>query len=170
MLADLDVAQDFLPRRLIDQRPHLDALVEAVADFDFPRAFDQHLGNVFRHVAMDDQSAGRRAALPGRAERAPERAFDGKIEIGIFHDDLRIFAAELQGNAFEILAAHRSDLAPDCRGTGERNQLNVAMAHQRGADFFAAAMNQIDHAGRNAGFGQNLDEPYGRVRRIFRRF
>ncbi len=118
---------------------------------------------------MDDQPAGRRAALAGGAEGAPERAFDGQIEIGIFHDDLGVLAAEFERYAFEILAAHRRDLAADGGGTGKRNQLHILMTHQRRADIFAAAMDQIDDARRHAGFVENLDEASCRVRRILGR-
>ena len=72
----------------------------------------------------------------------------------VFHDDLGVFTAELQGDAFEILAAYRRDLTPDGGGAGERNQLDVGMAHQRGADFFAVAMKQVDDAGRHAGLAR----------------
>ena len=119
---------------------------------------------------MDDQPAGRCAALASGAEGAPERAFDGQLEIGIFHDDLRVLAAEFEGYALEILAAHRSDLATDCGGTGERNQLHILVTHQRRADIFAAAMYQIDDARRHAGLVENLDEASCRVWRILGRF
>ncbi len=158
LFADVDVARDFFARRLIDQRSHLDAFVEAVADFDLLRALDKHVDSFFGHVAMHDQPAGRGAALTGGAEGAPQRAFDGEIEIGVFHDDLRILAAELERNARQILTADRGDLTPDRRRAGKRNQLYVAMTHQRGAHFLTAPMNQIDDPRRHPGLVQDLDE------------
>ena len=79
--------------------------------------------------------------------KAPHRApSSGKTQIRIFHDDLRVFAAQFQGDPFELLAAHRGNLPPHRSGTGKRNQLHVGMAHQRRADFLATAVNQIDDA------------------------
>ena len=118
---------------------------------------------------MNDEPAGRGAALPGGAKGAPQRAFDGEIEIGVFHDDLRILAAELERNARQILTADRGDLTPDRGRAGKRNQLHVAMTHQRGAHFLAASMNQIDDPRRHAGLVEDLDESCRGMRRIFRR-
>ena len=105
LFADLDVAQNFFARRLVDQRSHLDAFVQAIADFDFLRACRQRIGHFLGNIAMDDQPAGRRAALPRGAKGTPQRAFDGEIEIGIFHDDLRILATEFKRHPFQILPA-----------------------------------------------------------------
>ena len=96
LLAYFDVAFDLFPSRFVDQRSHLHALVEAVPDSDRPRALDQRFGHSPGDVAMNDHSAGRRTALPGGAEGPPEGAFDRELEIGVFHDDLGVLAAELQ--------------------------------------------------------------------------
>ena len=119
---------------------------------------------------MDDQPAGRGTTLAGRTEGTPQCAFDCQIDIGIFHDDLPVLTAELERHAFQILAANRSDLAANCGRPGERNQLHIFVAHQRGADLFAAAMHEIDDARRHTRLGENFDEASCRVGRIFRRF
>ena len=169
LFTDVDVTHDLFARCLIDQRSHLDAFVEAVADFDFPRALDKHVDSFFGHVAVHDEPAGRGAALSGGAESAPQRAFDGEIEIGIFHDDLRILAADLERQRASDFDRRRGDLAPDGGRTGKGNQLHVAMTHQRGAHFLTAPMNQIDNPRRHAGLVEDLDESCGGMRRIFRR-
>ena len=45
---------------------------------------------------MNHNARRSRAALAGRAERAPERAFDGVIDVGIIHDDDRVLAAHFE--------------------------------------------------------------------------
>ena len=81
--------------------------------------------------------------MSGRAECPPKRAFDGKVQVGILHNDLRVFSAQLKGHALKRLTTCGSNLASHRRRTGKRNQLHVRMVHQRGADFFSAALNII---------------------------
>ena len=57
----------------------------------------------------DQDAAGGGAALAGGAERAPERAFDGKIEIGIVDDDHGILAAELERARLEAGGSGHAD-------------------------------------------------------------
>ncbi len=61
---------------------------------------------------MENEPAGGGATLSGCAERTPQRALDGKIEIGIVHHDLGVLAAELKRDALERLAAGSSNLSP----------------------------------------------------------
>ena len=71
-------------RWLIDG-PICDCPVQAVADAQLSRAPCQSARELVCDRAVDDHPAGRRAALAGRAEGAPQRAVDGQIQVGVFH-------------------------------------------------------------------------------------
>src|SRR5438874_1195423 len=72
--ADLDVLRDGLALRLRDTRPHVDAVVQSVADLELLRARDEPVFEFAEHLPMDQEARGRRAALPRRSESSPHGA------------------------------------------------------------------------------------------------
>src|SRR5262249_40061334 len=149
VLADLHVAVRLFARGFVDERPHLGALVQAVADDDLLGARDEGVGYALLDLAVHDQAARRGAALAGRAKGAPQRSFDGQVQIGVFEDDLGVFSAHLERDALEIFPARCRDLASDFRGAGEGDQLNLRMIHERGAGDLTGAVDEVGDAGRN---------------------
>src|SRR6185503_6123415 len=74
LLPDLDVALDRLELLLRNERPHLDAVLEAVPDADLRRERDDPLGDFLRDALVHDEAARRGATLPRRPEGAPQDA------------------------------------------------------------------------------------------------
>ncbi len=97
---DLDITVHLLARGFVDQRPHLHGLVEAVSDPYLLSPLDQHLGELFFYISMEDQTARGGAPLSRGSECPPQGAFQSEIQISILHDDLRILPAHLQRNSF----------------------------------------------------------------------
>ena len=168
-LADLDVAQVGLELVLVDRRTHLDGLVEAVADFDLLGAGDEVLDELVVHAFLHDDAAGRGAALSGGAERAPESAFDGEVEVGVVEHDHRILAAEFERAMLEGLGRRGAHDSADFRRAGERDGADHRMLGQRRADFRAEAGHDVDDAFRDAGVGQRLHQVEGGERSVLRR-
>ena len=169
VLADLDVLQVGLHLRRVDRRTHVDALVETVADLQLLRARHELIDELLVHALLHDDAAGRGAALSGRAERSPQRAFQREIEIGVVEHDHRILAAEFQRAVLEALRRFLSDdAAHGCRSR-ERNRAHIRMLDHRRADFAAEAGDDVDHARGNAAIGQRLHEVQRRERRVLRR-
>src|SRR5207244_9612344 len=77
LFTDLHIAMHLFARRMIDQRPYLDAFVEAVADLDLLGPRDEHIRQFRLDVSMKNQPTRRRAALASGAEGTPQRAFQG---------------------------------------------------------------------------------------------
>ena len=61
---------------------------------------------------LHDRRAERRAALAGGAEAGEQRALDREIEVGVFHHDHRVLAAQLEARRLEVATAQRADLRP----------------------------------------------------------
>ena len=53
------------------------------------------------HLLVDDDAAGGRASLSGRAEAAPHAAFDRQLQLRIVHDDDDVLAAHLEMHFLE---------------------------------------------------------------------
>ena len=81
LLADLDVLHHRLQLAVADRRSHLRRRIESVADAQRPGARDEPLDERLIHLLVHDDAAGRRAALTGRAEAAPDAAVDRQIEV-----------------------------------------------------------------------------------------
>ena len=60
---------------------------------------------------MQQQTAGGGAALAGGGERAPQRAFERQLEIGIVEHNHRIFAAEFERAVLKAFRRSRSNCA-----------------------------------------------------------
>ncbi len=71
--------------------------------------------------------------------------------IGVFQNDHRVLAAELELHLFQMLAGEFADAAADMARAGERHHRDVRIGAQRLAGFGAAGQN-VQHALRQAGF------------------
>src|ERR1044072_9949451 len=71
--ANIDVTQNRLELVLIDAWSHLCLRISSRADTHRLRPFGEALHKLIRHVVHDDRAARGRAAVSGRAKRAPWR-------------------------------------------------------------------------------------------------
>ena len=118
---------------------------------------------------VDDDAAGRGAALSGRAEAAPQAAVDRQLEVGVVEDDDRVLAAHLE---VDLLERRRGGLVHEPAGrrrSGERDDPDGGMGDERRPGAGAIAGHEVDDAGRQAGVGQRLHEVDGRERRLLGR-
>ena len=118
---------------------------------------------------LQDQAAGRRAALPGGTEGAPEHALERQLQIRVVEHDLRVLAAHLQRQPLVHAAARLTHLPPRLGGAGEGDERHVGVLHDRLADHFAGAVHELDHLGRQPRLEQDLDEHGRRVRHVLGR-
>ena len=51
-------------------------------------------------IAVQDESARSRAALPGCPKGPPDGSFECEIQVGIVHDDLRILSSHFERHFF----------------------------------------------------------------------
>ena len=116
---------------------------------------------------MQDDAAGCGAALPGRPEGSPERAFEGEIEVGVFEDDHGVLAAHFKRAWLEEAGGGLADDAAYFAGAGEGDGAHAGMSDERGAGFGAESGDDVDDSGRQAGVDQRLDEVVGGERGVF---
>src|SRR6185312_17198856 len=72
--ADVDVALHLLHGAPVDQRTHVRPILAAVAQPKRPNALFQHLDEGVVNPVFQNEAARGRAALTGRAERAPQHS------------------------------------------------------------------------------------------------
>jgi hypothetical protein len=106
---------------------------------------------------------------PAAANIPGNRSFYGIIQICVVEDDVGRLAAKFQRNTLERFCRCLVD-GPAARfATSEGNALDERMIDQRFAGLSAHTGNDIDHAGRKAGFLEQLPQVEHRSRGVFRR-
>ena len=98
-----------------DQRAHQRLRVERVADPHLLVARDQPALDLVDARCVDQQAAGRRAALAGGADRAEEHRGHHQVEVGELVDDDGVVAAELEQAAAEAGGDALADVPADLR-------------------------------------------------------
>ena len=117
---------------------------------------------------MDDDAAGRGAALAGGAERRPDDAVDGEIEVGVVHDDDPVLAAELQVDVLEVLGGGLEHRDAGLPRPGQRDHADVRMPHDPVPHLAAEPVHEVDDAVGHAGLDEQLDEALREHRRVVR--
>ena len=163
---DLDIFGRGFNLAGIDLGAYLDGFVESVADFEFLCAVDEAGGELGGNSLLEQDAAGGGAALAGGAEGSPERAVEGEIEVGVVHDDLRVFAAHFERDGLEGGGGALADERTDGAGAGKADGADVGVLDEGSADGRAGAGNDIDDAGREAGVDERMHEVVGGERRI----
>lgn len=115
----VDLALAELRGRLVDERAHVDGAIGRIAIYPRTRFLHDEIGEAIRDGFVNQHTLDRRASLRRVlvGTRNSERACF--VEVGVFHDDDRIVAAELQHGS-PIPHARRDGLA-DRHAARERN-------------------------------------------------
>ena len=100
----------------------------------------------------DDGAGGGGAFVAGGPECADGDVGGGAIEVGIFEDDMGIFAAHFQADADEAVGAFAHDGFANFNGAGEGDGFDARIAGEGRADVFAVAGDEVEDAGGEAGF------------------
>jgi hypothetical protein len=151
-----------------DQRAHVAGLVQRRADADACHAGLQLVGQPGRRAFVHQQPRSGAADLPLVEEDAVDQAFDGGVEVGVgntMNGDLP------PSSSAELLAAaggELPDLAPDLGAAGEGDLGDAGVIDDRAAGR-AIAVDDVDHAGRQAGLHAQLGEQQRRQRRLLGR-
>ena len=84
---------------------------------------------------MHDDATCRRAALPGRADRAEDDRRNGQVEIGVLVDDDRVVAAEFEQAFAQAVREPFANAAADPGRAGERNQVDALVVDKLLGEF-----------------------------------
>ena len=155
----------------VDDRADVHAHVRRVAQAQFGERAAQHVQHAVGDVLLQAQHAQRRAALAGGVEGGGEHVRHHLLgQRGGVHDH-RVLAAGLCDQRH--VAAARGELAVDQRGdfggAGEHHSEHARIRHQRGADGLAAAGQQLQRGGRDAGLVQQAHRAGGDQRGLLGR-
>ncbi len=107
---------------------------------------------------MDEQPGRRRAALSRRAERAPERAVDRKVHVRVVENQDRVLSPHLQMESLVLLRAFHADRLADRSRSGEGDDADVRVVHERIADLGARSRDDVENPVGKAGLLEDLRE------------
>ena len=96
-------------------------------------------------------------------------AAHGAGHVGVFQDDVGTLAAQFLRHALDGRGGGLGHFDAGAGRTGERHHVDARMAGHGGADFGASAVDQVEHAGRNAGGVHDFRPDDSRERRFFGR-
>ena len=113
---------------------------------------------------LDDNAAGRGAALPGGGKGARESGFHRKLQIRVGQDNNGILAAHFALNLLETLRAASVKLRADFVRAGERQPVNVGTLNEFIARVAPRAHDEIQHARRKACLRKDFDDFHRRER------
>src|SRR5208282_3983516 len=166
VLANFHITKVGLQLLFIYGWSHLDRFIESIANFQFLGARHVALHELAIHALLDDDAAGRRAALASSAEASPKPALDGEFEIRVIQHNHRILPAELQRAMFKALGRDATHDAAHGRGSGQRNSADISVLGQWCAYVGAISGDDVDHAFRNAGISESANQVECGERRV----
>ena len=83
---------------------------------------------------------------PGGAERRPDDAVDGEVEVGVVHDDDRVLAAELEVDVLQTLGGSLEHLHAGLARARERDHAHVRMPDEPLAHRSPTPVHDVDDA------------------------
>src|SRR5581483_9566510 len=116
--------------------------------------------------ALDDGAGAGGALLAVEAEGRGDHAVDGAVHIAVGGDDDGVLAAHLEDGALDEALARLGargalvDLQADLFGAGEGDEVDLGAFDEEAAGF-GTALQEVDHAVGEAGFGEERDEAGG---------
>src|SRR4029077_2340774 len=119
---------DFLPLRVDVDRTHESFFAHAVANGFLFENFYQTADKLLHDAFMEEQAFHAKTHLAA-VEEAPDVVnFHGHVQIGVFHDNHRIAAAEFQGDSFDLATGDFHDVTPDRSRAGEGDAPDAGVA------------------------------------------
>ena len=106
-------------------------------------------------VADGDEDRDRHAALAGRAVGGADRRIGREIQVGVGQDDHVVLRAAERLHALAVPRAGLVDVPRDRRRPDEAHRLD-ARVRQDGVDRDLVAVDDVEDARRQAGFGEEL--------------
>src|SRR5690242_9969004 len=139
---------DLRPILRTDHRADIRLRVQAGAKPQPARVFDDALDEARRDPLMHVDTLGGGADLARIEQRGPGDAGNGYLQVGVFGDDERVFAAELQVELLDLVGGNPGDMASGFEAAGEGDDTHARIEHQWLARLFPIAGDDIDDTRR----------------------
>ena len=110
---------------------------------------------------MNDQPRGRRAFLPRATKGRPCGMDDGKVKVGIIHDQHRVLRAHLHLNLGHVLDCGQGNPATDRNRAGKADRINTPVFDQLLAHIAARTGYEVEKALRNVLTRDDLGQRHG---------
>ena len=143
--------------------------IERVADHAALGLLGEPFDELVVDLGLDEEPAAGRAALAAVEVDGVEGPVDGRVHVGVGEDDVGALAAQLEGRALERVGGGLLDDLGGIDVAGERDLVDVGVGNHGGAGGLAQAVDDVDHAGGEAGFLGELRHAKGRQRRLLGR-
>ena len=108
--------------------------------------------------AFDDDPRAGRADLPGVQKGAGQCVVDGSGEVGVGKHDVRVLAAELEGDLLHRPRCCCHDRATGREAAGERHHVDARIRDEWYADVGTGPEDEVDDAVRQARLGEQSDQ------------
>src|SRR5262249_52524746 len=109
-LGKIDIELYFIELRLVHDRALLSLLIERIPMFQLRCPFDETIDELLINRLLDENTRAAQTNLALVGERRAHAAGDGRVEVGIGENDVRIFATELERNFLKQRRAGFGDL------------------------------------------------------------
>ena len=152
----------------INDGPHINGLVQRMANPELAHAPLQPLDEFGGHALLHQKPRSRAAHLPLIEPDGIDNPFNRAIKICIIKNDERRFAAELQRQGFSGPRRCLADQASHLGGTGKGDLVDARMLH-KGRTRSPFPCHNIQNARRQAGLVGEFGKQQGRERRELRR-
>src|SRR5204863_1937085 len=119
LLSLSDVELDLLKLCLACDRALVGFIVERIAHFQLRRLLDEALDEIAVSRALDEHARAAQANLSLVCEGRTQASGDGRVEIGVRKNDVRVFPAELERDLLEEWRACFSHFATCDRTAGK---------------------------------------------------
>ncbi len=133
------------------------------------RLVDELTEKAVVHPSLNDKTARRRAALPGRSEGTPEQTLHRQLEIGVVEYYHRVLPTHLEGEPLVHPPRGLADGPSGLRRAGEREQRNLRVLDDCLPHRLADAMDELDHLRWQTRLEEDLDEHRSGVRHVLGR-
>ena len=144
--------------RLLASDGELRGRVERVADGQRLGGRDETLHERVVEGGVHEQPRPGQADLAGVAEDRLDRPVDGVVDVGVLEDDVRALAAELERDRREVRRRRRHDVLAGGRAPGEGHPVDPVVTGERRARRCPVAVDDVEHAGREAGLDRQAAE------------
>ncbi len=169
LYAELDIASHLVEMRAADQRTVIGLCVAREADLETFHPRDELFEQGVRGLAADrHRHRYGHAPLARRAVAGTDQGIDGLVQIRIGHDDHVVLGAAKALHALSLGAAGRINVLGHGRGAHEADGPDARVGQQR-FHRLPAAIDHIEHPGRQPGLDQQLGEPHRHRRVALRR-
>ena len=166
----LNLIFDFFALRRSVKRPHNHTLFQAVTNAELLHLADQLRDELIVDPVKKIKPLDCQTGLAAIEESTNRCGAHGLVDIRVVADDHGVTASKFQSYAFDTLCRDLHDMFPGGSGSRETDFAYTRILQQRFAHDPTRAGNNIEHAGRQPGFMENVDDLNVRERRGSRRF